>query len=301
MKKRSNSAGSKKSKLLPTNAPFVFYDPLQQQFREPRKGGFKVELEAGTYQRRVSDGAIKIERAWADVTTAELQAWIDMFAAELLKRALAGEDEAVDTFALKAGGLVSRLQDLTSIQRKKVEQIAARSPHWSVNLTQRDTDFAWAKKYIRELKVGSKSLLPGKPTSRIRRHEHFARLAEKLWLRLLENRHELPDLIERVGSENARKLKTKWISLCLSLPAVKTAREVTGQDAPKWWRLGEALLQEEWEQDRQSAFASVLPEYAGKDQSGKDKYTDAYSKKAIFKQLRSAFLHLLGHDRTSKK
>ena len=143
-------------------------------------------------------------------------------------------------------------------------------------------------------------MLRGNPRSRIERHEtrvrkkgkerkevpqHFGRLAEILWLQLLKNRHELPDRIKQTASENARK--TKWISLCLSLPAVRTAQEVTAQDALEWWKLGEALLEEAWEQDRQSAFGSVLPEYKGK-------YTDKFTKRDIFKRFESAFLRLLG-------
>jgi hypothetical protein len=101
-------------------------------------------------------------------------------------------------------------------------------------------------------------------------------LAERLWLQLLKNRHDLPDMIKAAGSKNARKWKTKWISHCLSLPAVRTAREVTAQDAPNWWKLGEALLQEAWEQDRQSAFGAVLKDYEGKDATGKDKSPGAF-------------------------
>lgn len=259
----------------------------------------------------MTDGAIKIERAWADVDTKELQEWIDMFTAEVLRRAFAGEDEAIETFALKIGGLVSRLQDLTHRQRERVQQVAARAVFWPVNVTQRDIDFSSAKKHVGDLKVGSKSLLPAKTRSRIARfghllpgktrdrHGHFARLAERLWLQLLTNRHELRDLIKRAGSGNARKLKTKWVSLCLSLPAVRTSQEISLQDALEWWKLGEALLLEAWEQDRQSAFGSVLPQYAGKDQTGKDKYTEAETKRDIFKRFKSAFLKLVKSGMTS--
>jgi len=228
--------------------------------------------------------------------TATLKELIDNFSTELLRRAFAGEEEAIESFALKTGGLVTHLEQLTSRQREKVEEVAARAVLWPVNVTQRDTDFAWAKEYVRRLKVGSKSLLPGKPRSRIQRHEtrgrkkkglqHFGPLAEKLWLQLRKNRDELPDLIKRAGSKKARELKSKWISLCLSLPAVKTAQEITAQDARTWWKLGEALLQEAWEQDRQSAFGSVLAEYRGD-------YTDAFKKRDIFKRFKSAFLQLL--------
>lgn len=289
MRKRRGSKTTK-SKLLPTNAPFLFYDPLQQHFRQPRKGKLTVSLRENT-----------LECEWKKISTKELQEAINTLTAEILKRAFVGDDEAIHTFAVNVSGHVSRLHDLTCKQREKVRQMAAAVPFWAVNITQRDTDFTWAQKHVRDLKVGSQSLLPQKIRSRIARHEPFARLAESLWIRLLENRHELPEWIDRVGSENARKLKTKWISLCLSLAAVERAQDVSAQDAPKWWRLGEALLQEAWEKDRQSAFGSVLPLYPigqkkfrrvrGKTRSVT--YTEAKARKAIFKQLRSAFLGLV--------
>jgi hypothetical protein len=290
-KNRRSKAGQ--NKLVPTHAPFSFYDPLRAQLceaSEPRKGSLRVPVS----------GKI-IEYPSSKYATAALWDTIEEFTAEILRRALAGEEEAIETFALRMGGAVNRLKDLTYVQREKIERVAAFAWQWPVNVTQRDTDFTWAQKYVRDLKVGSKSLLRAPPERRIRRHQNFARLAESLWLRLLENRHKLPELIEAAGSKNARKLKTEWISRCLSLPAVETVQQVTAQDAPTWWQLGEALLQEAWEQDRQSAFGLVLPEYEGKDGTGKDKYTESYAHDAIFKQFRSAFLNLLGHGRRSKK
>jgi hypothetical protein len=272
--KKGRGSKPTKDKFLPTNAPYPFYDVLQQEFRQPRQGSFTV-----SYGRKT------IECAWSEISTAELQKSIDELTAEIQRRALTGEAEAINTFAWKAAGLASQLQALTSIQREKVEQAAAIAPHWPVNLTQRDRDFQWAKRYVRGLKVGSKSLMTGKPESRILRHEPFARLAETLWRELLKNRHELQEWVD-AGSKSARQLKTKWISFCLALPAVRTAQEVAAQDAPKWWHLGEALLLEAWEQDRQSGFGSLLPEYEGK-------YTEAFIKRDIFKRLKSAFLQLL--------
>jgi hypothetical protein len=276
--------------MLPTNAPYPFYDPQQLEPIEPRKGTFTIEVVKGTYQRRVTDGAIKIERAWADVRTQKLQDWIDMFMAEVLRRALAGEDEAIETFALRTANLVNWLQSLTSRQREKVKQLAARVVFWPVNVTQRDMDFTWAKKYVREvLQVGSKSLLSGRARSRIDRRKNYARLAEILYQRLLTNRHKLPELLEEIGKAKARK--PKWISLCLSLPAVKGPQEITPQDAPKWWQLGEALLLEAWETDRRSAFGSVLTDPIMV--KGWQDFSDAAIKRDIFKQIKSAFFQLL--------
>jgi hypothetical protein len=285
MKKKRDAA-----KLLPTNAPYPFYDPEQLEVKEPRQGSFKVELIEGTYQQRVCDGAIKIDRAWADVTTAELLQWIDLFETEVLKRALAGEDEAISTFAQKISGLVSSLENLTRRQRGKVESVAAISVFWPVNVTQRDPDFTWAEKHVCALKVGSKSFLPPKIGSRINLHNSFTRLAVKLWLQLLKNRDELPELLNAVGGKNPRRRKTKWISILLSLPAVKEllSREMAAKCAPELWQLGEALALEAWHEDRQSAFGSVLPEYKG--------YTEDFQRRDIIeKRLKSTFLNLLGH------
>ena len=270
MKRKPRKHKAARSKLVPTHAPYGFYDPLQLQPQQPRN------------------------RAWSGKSTAELQNAIDELTTEVLRRAFAGEQEAVDTFALKVSNLVSWLQHMAHRQREKVEQLAARAVFWPVNVTQRDTDFTWAKKYVRSLKVGSKSLLSANIRSRIARHEPFARLAEKLWLQLLKNRDELTDLIKRAGSDNARKLETKWISLCLSLPAARTSQEVSPQDAPKWWRLGEALLLEAWQQDRQSAFGSVLKDYCGPDVKPENRgLSEAEIERDIFKRFKSAFLQLL--------
>ena len=139
--KKKRPAKAARSDLLPTNAHFPFYDPRQLEAREPRQGRFEG-LFKGALQQRVSDRAIKIERAQADVQTEQLQAWIDLFTVELLRRALAGEDDAITLFAHKVGGLVRRLEDLTRRQREKTEKAAAISPFWSVNVTQRNTDFS---------------------------------------------------------------------------------------------------------------------------------------------------------------
>ena len=188
--------------------------------REPREDSFEVVFK-GALQHRVSDGAIKITCACADVTTKELQQWTDLFTAELLRRALVGEDKAITSFAHKVGGLVSRLEDLTNRQKEKTEKEAVISPFWPVNVTQRNTDFNWAKKRVREWNVGSKSLLPQNALSMIRRHGNSGRLSEKLWIQLLKNRNELPTLIKAVrGNERVHELKTKWISRLLALPTV---------------------------------------------------------------------------------
>jgi hypothetical protein len=73
--KKRRGVEAVKNKLLRTNAPYRFYDPEQLETQEPRKDSFTVRL---------------IERAWADVTTAELQQWIDLFTAEILRRGVAG-------------------------------------------------------------------------------------------------------------------------------------------------------------------------------------------------------------------
>jgi hypothetical protein len=96
MKKKRRSKAAR-SKLVPTHALHCFYDPLQLRSQQPRQGDFTA----------------KIERQWADMTTAELQAVIDEFTTEVLRRAFAGEYESVDTFALKVSNLVRWLQDLT--------------------------------------------------------------------------------------------------------------------------------------------------------------------------------------------
>ena len=308
MKKRSASRGSKKNELVPTGALHPFYDPLQLETRKPRQDSFEV-LFKGALQQHLSDGTIKIICGWADVTTKELQKWTDLFTAELLRRAFAGEDDAITSFAHKVGGLVSRLEDLTKRQRGKIEEAAVISPFWSVNITQRNTDFNWAKKHVRELNVGSKSLLPQNALSMIRRHGNPGRLAEKLWLQLLKNRHELPTLIKAArGSEHAHELKTKWISRLLALPtvpktaqALRTAQDVSLNDALGWWECGKALLLEAWHVDRQAAFGSVLPKYEGRKSSRKTltKLSDAEMRKDIIdKQFRKAFLSLLGHSRS---
>jgi len=286
--KKTRRSKAAKNKLLPTNARHCFYDPQQLQSQQPRRGGLRFNV-----------GGTIVLIAWAGATTTELQNTIDELTKEVPRRAFAGENEAIETFALRVSNLARWLQDITQRQREKAEQVAARAPLWPVNVTQRDTDFTWAKKYVRSLKVGSKSLLRANVRSRIARHEHFAGLAERLWLQLLKNQDDLLRAFEKVGNEKARKFKTEWISLCVSLPAVRTWHEVSPQDAPKWWWLGEALLLEAWEQDRQSAFGSVLPQYAGKDQTGKDKYSEAETKRDIFKRFRSAFLRLVKSGMTS--
>jgi hypothetical protein len=289
---------TKTENLLPTGACYPFYDPQQLEAKEPRKDSFEVVFE-GTFQQR-SDGAIKIERAWADVTTHELRCWIDLFAVEIFRRALAGEEDAVDTFAREVARSVRRLEDLTDRQRRKVKKVAVISPFWSVNVTRRDTDFAWAKRYVRGLKVGSKSLLRGTPRSMVRRHGNAGRLAETLWLQLLNNRDELPKLLEQADNKNARDFKTKWISRLLSLPTVEeTVKRVTAQDALAWWELGEALLREAWQDEdrRQLTFGSMLPEYRGRRTRRKtlSQCSEAEIRDDIFKRLKTAFLSLLGH------
>ena len=198
---------------------------------------------------------------------------------------------------------MTSLEGLTKRQWEKIKQPAAISVVWPVNLTQRVLDFSWGERYVGDLEVGANSLMPPKIGSRINLHNDFTRLAVKLWLTLLNNRDELPALFEQAGNNNARKLKTEWISRCLSLATVKelTAQEVAAQCAPELWELGRALLLEAWGQARQSAFGSVLTEYEGKDQTGKDKYTESYARTAIFKQLGSTFLRLLGRGRSSNK
>lgn len=293
--------------LVPTGALYPFYDPHQLGAQEPRKGSFEVLLTKGTYQRRVTDAAIKIERAWADVDTKELQEWIDMFTAEILRRALDGEAEAIQMLGWEIANLVDWLQTLTSRHREKVEQVAAVSVFWPVNVTQRDPDFTWAKRYVRSLKAGSKSFLPPKIGSRIDLHKPFTRLAVRLWLQLLKNRDELPGLLEAAGSESARKLKTEWISRCLFLPTVEELRApgVIAQHAPTLWELGEALLLEAWASDRrQVAFGSVLPEYErrGSRRKTRSTYTEAEMREEIIdKGLRNAFLSLLGQRGTRKR
>jgi hypothetical protein len=137
MKKRGGSTRTKKNEPLLTGALYPFYDARQLQSSEPRQGSFSMHLIKGTYQLRPSDGAIKIERAWADVTTAEVQGWIDMFEEETLRHALAGEDEAIFTFVQKLNGAVSRVEEnLTRRQREKIESVAAISVFWPVNVTQ---------------------------------------------------------------------------------------------------------------------------------------------------------------------
>src|SRR6266851_221146 len=98
MKKHHASTGSKKNELVPTAALYPFYDPLQLAVKEPRQDSFEVVFK-GALQQRVPDGAIKITCAHADVNTRELQEWTDLFTAELLRRALAGEDDAITLFA----------------------------------------------------------------------------------------------------------------------------------------------------------------------------------------------------------
>jgi hypothetical protein len=308
MKKNAGTTAATEN-LLPTSARYRFYDPQQFEAKGPRKGSFEIVFK-GAFQQHVSDGAIKIERAWADVTTNELRDWIDMFVVEILRRSRAGEDDAIATFAREVGCLVRCLQDLTAKQRNKVKKVAVILPFWSVNLTRRNTDFAWAKRYVRGLKVGSKSLLPGTPRSMIRRHGTAGRLAETLWLQLLKNRDELPELIKKLGSKNAGKFKTKWISRLLSLPTVEeTVKGVGAKDALVWWQLGEALLQEAWENEdcRQLTFGSILPEYRARRSSRKTltQISEAETRNEIFKRLKTAFLSLLGHAallrRKSKK
>jgi hypothetical protein len=305
--KNRRSTKAVKNKLLPTGAPYAFYDPKQSEVKEPRQGSFTAELIEGTYQRGVSDGAIKIERVWADVTTAELQQWIDLFESEVLKRALAGENEAIAMFASKIANLVDWLERLTQRQREKVERVAAKSVFWPVNVTQRDPDFTWATSYVRDLKVGSKSFLPPKIGSRIDLHKPFTRLAVRLWLQLLKNRDELPGLLKAAGSESARKLKTKWNSRCLLLPTVEELRAPTviAQHAPTLWELGEALLLEAWASDRrQAAFGSVLPEYERRRSRRKTRttYTEAEMRDEIIDNgLKNAFLSLLGQRGMRKR
>lgn len=293
---------------MPTGALYPFYDPQQFETKEPRKDSFEVVFK-GALQQRVSDGAKKITCACADVTTKELQNWIDLFTAEILRRALAGEDDAIKSFALKLANLVGWLERLTHRQREKVEQVAAISPYWSVSVTQRNTDFAWAKNHVRKLNVGSKSLVPQNALSMIRRHGNSGRLAERLWLQLLRNRDELPTVIKAVrGSKRAHELKTKWISRLLRLPSVRqtaqglrTAQGVSLADALKWWECGRALLLEAWRVDRQSGFGSVLPEYEGRKSNRKTltKLSEAEMRKAIIdKRFRKAFLSLLGHRKS---
>jgi hypothetical protein len=93
MKKNRRTKASTES-LVPTGALHPFYDPQQFETKEPRKDSFEVVFK-GALQQRVSDGAKKITCACADVTTKELQNWIDLFTAEILRRALAGEDDAI--------------------------------------------------------------------------------------------------------------------------------------------------------------------------------------------------------------
>jgi hypothetical protein len=289
---------------VPTGALYPFYDPQQFEAKEPRKGSFEVVFR-GTFQQRVSDGAIKVQRAWPDMTTNELRDWIELFTVEIFRRAVAGEEDAIATFAREVGRSVRRLEDLTDRQRRKVKKVAVILPFWSVNVTQRDTDFAWAKRYVRGLKVGSKSLVRGTPRSMIRRHGNVARLAETLWLQLLNNREESPKLI-KAESKNAREFKTKWISRLLSLQTVEqTAQGVTAQDALEWWELGEALLQEAWQDEhrRRFTFGAILPEYRARRSSRKTlaRCSEAEVRKEIFKRLKTAFLSLLGHGSSSRK
>jgi hypothetical protein len=252
MKKKRRVKAAKT--LLPTHALYPFNDSRQWEAREPRKGGIRFNI-----------GATMIPIAWANRTTRELQNVIDEFSKEVLRRALDGEEEAIQMFAWKTANLVNWLQALTTRQREKVEKVAAISVFWPVNVTQRDPDFTRAKEYVRKLRVGSRSLLGAKPGSRIPRHQHIAYLAERLWFVLLKNRDELPKLLEQAGIKNARKVKTRWISRCLSLPVIRTAQQVTARDAHILWQLGEALLEEAWKQDRDSAFGSLLKDYSGPD------------------------------------
>jgi hypothetical protein len=292
MKKKRRAKAAKT--LLPTHAPCPFYDSQQLQAREQRKGGIRLNV-----------GGTMIPIAWAEATTTELQNVVDEFTTEVLRRALDGEEEAIQMFAWKTANLVEWLQALTTRQREKVEQVAAISVFWPVCVTQRDPDFVWAKRYVYDLNVGSKSFLPPKMGSRIDLHKPFTRLAVRLWLQLLNNRDKLPELLKAADSESARKLKTKWISRCLRLPTVEelTAPGVIAQHAPTLWELGEALLLEAWALDRQVAFGSVLPEYERRRSRRKTRptYTEAEMREEIIdKGLRNAFLSLLGQRGTRK-
>src|SRR5262249_11709051 len=113
MKKRRARSKKKKEKLWPTNARYRFYDPDQLEAQEPRKGGMNLELSGRT-----------IPCAWADTSTAALQGMADLFTKEILRRAIAGEDEAIAMFASKIANLVGWLERLSQRQREKVERMA---------------------------------------------------------------------------------------------------------------------------------------------------------------------------------
>ena len=96
--KNKDRAKATNGTLLPTNAPYPFFDSQQLQAREPRKGDTRLNV-----------GGTMIPIAWAETTTTELQTVIDKFTTEVLRRALDGEKEAIQMFAWKTANLVDWL------------------------------------------------------------------------------------------------------------------------------------------------------------------------------------------------
>ena len=76
--------------------------------------------------------------AWENTTTRELQNVIDEFTKEVLRRALDGEEEAIQMFAWRTANLANWLQALTTRQREKVERMAAAHRADHCNQSRRD-------------------------------------------------------------------------------------------------------------------------------------------------------------------